>query len=340
VDAGEVEYGDERIPPSIFSMKAFPLSEQRVAVTFENITATVRARRALQESESRFRGAFHSSSVGMALTSLDGSFVQVNERLGEMLGYSTEELMRIGVAGISEPADLEVDRELAAEMIAGTRDSFQREKRYVRKDGSSVWGELTSSVVRTYDGAATHVVSHVQDITERMEANMLFAATFERSVVPMLIADDDRRIVDINNAGVQLIGVEYDEAVGLAIDDLLPDAPVPADWAAFRAEGTLAAEVTMRRPDGVRRRIEFTATADIRPGRHIAVVRDLSHQKELEAQLRQAQKMEAVGRLAGGIAHDFNNLLTAITGYSEFLVSGLDDPRLRRHAEEITKASS
>ena len=340
VDAGEVEYGDERIPPSIFSMKAFPLSDQRVAVTFDNVTAKVRARRALQESESRFRGAFHSSSVGMALTSLTGSFVQVNERLAEMLGYSTDELMRIGVAGITEPADLEVDRALAAEMIAGTRDSFQREKRYVRKDGSSVWGELTSSVVRTYDGTPTHVVSHVQDITERMEANMLFAATFERSVVPMLIADDDRRIVDINNAGVQLIGVDYDDAVGLVIDDLLPDAPVAADWAAFRAEGTLAAEVTMLRPDGARRRIEFTATADIRPGRHIAVVRDLSHQKELESQLRQAQKMEAVGRLAGGIAHDFNNLLTAITGYSEFLVSGLDDPRLRRHAEEITKASS
>jgi len=340
VDAGEMEYGDERIPLSVFSMKAFPLSDKRVAVTFENVTAMVRARRALQESESRFRGAFHSSSVGMALTSLTGTFVQVNERLAEMLGYTTDELMRIGVAGISEPADFEIDRAFAAEMIAGTRDSFQRETRYVRKNGSTVWVELTASVVRTYDGTAAHVVSHVQDITERMEANMLFAATFERSVVPMLIADDDRRIVDINNAGVQLIGVEYDDALGLAIDDLLPDSPVTADWATFRNKGTLAAEVTMRRPDGTRRRIEFTATADIRPGRHIAVVRDLSHQKELEAQLRQAQKMEAVGRLAGGIAHDFNNLLTAITGYSEFLVSGLDDPRLRRHAEEITKASS
>ncbi|HEY5294397.1 MAG TPA: PAS domain S-box protein [Gaiellaceae bacterium] len=340
VDAGEVEYGDERIPPSVFSMKTFPLSERRVAVTFENVTAMVRARRALQESESRFRGAFHSSSVGMALTSLTGSFVQVNERLAELLGYTTEELMRIGVVGITEPADLEIDRALAAELIAGTRDSFQRNKRYVRKNGSTVWAELTASVVRTYDGAATHVVSHVQDITERMEANMLFAATFERTVVPMLVADDDRRIVDINSAGLQLLGVEHDDALGLSIDVLLPDSPVTEDWAAFRAEGTLAAEATMRRPDGARRRIEFTATADIRPGRHIAVVRDLSHQKELESQLRQAQKMEAVGRLAGGIAHDFNNLLTAITGYSEFLVSGLDDPRLKRHAEEITKASS
>ncbi len=294
----------------------------------------------LRESEARFRGAFHASSLGMALTTLDGDFVQVNDKLAEMLGYSVDELYGLGVRGVTHPDDLEVDLERAAQLRNGEIDSYRREKRYRRKNGSTLWAELTVSLVAGHDGEPTHVVSHVQDITAQREANLLFAATFERSIVPELIADDERRIVDLNQSGAELLGVSHEEAEGLIVDDLLPDAPVAELWEAFLETGALEAEATLHRPDGSIRLIEFTATANVRPGRHIAVVRDLTRQKELEGQLRQAQKMEAVGRLAGGIAHDFNNLLTAISGYSEFLIEGETDPRLRRHAEEIKKAAA
>ncbi len=339
VDAGEVEYGDDRIEQGVFWVKAFPLPGRRIAMTFENVTERVRARRALQESESRFRGAFQSTSVGMALTNLDGTFVQVNERLATMLGYSVDGLMQKTVREITHPDDLETDIQFAAEMRAGERTEWEREKRYIRSDGSVVWGHASVAVVE-YDGTPTHVVSLVQDITAQKDASLLFEATFERSVVPLLVADDSRRLVDLNAAAAELLGVSHDEALGLSLDALLRDESVAELWADFLESGTLEAEVSLVRPDAAECRIEFVATANVRPDRHIAVVRDLTRTKELEMQLRQAQKMEAVGRLAGGIAHDFNNLLTAIAGYSEFLIEGLEDERLRRHADEIRKAAA
>jgi PAS domain S-box-containing protein len=229
VDLGEVEYGDARIRPGVFTLKAFPLADNRVAVTFENVTDGVRARRALQESEARFRGAFHSSSTGMALNALDGRFVQVNDRLAELLGYTPHELVRLNAAEVVHPEELHLDRALGRELRNGERNAYLREARLVRKDGGDVWARIGVSLVRDYEGAPVHFVTHVEDVTER---------------------------------------------------------------------------------------------------------------RALEHQLRQAQKMEAVGRLAGGIAHDFNNLLTAIAGYSEFLIGGLEDERLRQHAEEIKRAAA
>jgi len=340
IDAGEVAYGDERVPPSIFSMRLFPLPEDRIAIAFDNVTEVAEARQALEQSEARFRGAFYSSSLGMALGTLDLALLQVNDALTQMLGYTADELCSLGVRGITHPADLEEDLEQFERFRTGESDSYQREKRYVRKNGSTFWGELTVSLVRTSDGQPAHTVSHVRDISSQKEANLLFEATFSRSVVAKLIADDNRRLVDLNSAAEGLLGVQHDEALDLTIDQLLADESVEDAWEVFLQIGAIEAEVTLHRPDGAKRRVEFAATANVRPGRHVAVVRDLTRQKELEEQLRQAQKMEAVGRLAGGIAHDFNNLLTAITGYSEFLIAGQTDERLRRYAEEIRKAAA
>jgi signal transduction histidine kinase len=126
----------------------------------------------------------------------------------------------------------------------------------------------------------------------------------------------------------------------MRVDDVVAEPLLPELWEAFHRDGSRDGEVRLRTRDGGVRDVAFSATANVQPGRHLGSLRDLTAQKRLEEQLRQAQKMEAVGRLAGGIAHDFNNLLTAIAGYGELLSAALEDGPLRRHAEEITKASA
>jgi PAS domain S-box-containing protein len=339
VDMGEVEYADDRVSPRVLAMKMFALGPTRIAVTFENVTARVHAARALSESEERFRGAFDAPSAGMALVERDGRFVQINDRLAEMLGYEREELLRLGTRAIIHPDDGPLVARLEQELEESDTGTLEAERRYVRKDGSIMWSHIAVATVRDYDGNPRHRVLNVIDITRRKAAEQLYSASFERSAVPMIILDDNRLLTDVNDAATELFGIPVDESLGLALDAFLPDQPVERRWQRFVERGSAEGETVVVRPDGGRRLIEFTATANVQPGRHMVVIRDLTRQRDLELQLLQAQRMEAVGRLAGGIAHDFNNLLTAIGGYSEFLAERIDDPKLRRHAEEIRRAA-
>ncbi len=314
----------------------------------EELDERKRIASALQESEARFRGAWESAAVGMALVSLDGRYIELNSRYAEILGYSEDELRPLSFRDATHVDDRAFDEQQRRRLLSGEVRSFEHDKRYLRADGAIVWGHISVSAVRGDDDQPLHFVSQLQDVTERKEleislheSEQLFSEAFESSLVPEMIVDDDRHFVDGNPKACELLGLDRSKVASLRVDDVVgPDVNVAHAWERFLADGSKTGELTLRRADGAERTVEFTATADVQPGRHFALLRDLTEQKELEVQLRQAQKMEAVGRLAGGIAHDFNNLLTAISGYSEFLITGLaDDDKLRPHAEEVKRAA-
>ena len=175
IDRGEVEYGDDEVERKIFSVKAFPLPGRRVAVTFEDVTDIARARLALQTSEARFRGAFGSASVGMSLTSLDGQFVQVNERLAEILGYTVPELMEMTFRDVSHPDDVERDAAYVAEMRAGLRTEWEDERRYIRKDGAIVWGQASGALIDEPGGTGARRLARPGHHARR-EAESIFGA--------------------------------------------------------------------------------------------------------------------------------------------------------------------
>ena len=120
----------------------------------------------LRESEERFRGSFEFSGIGMAIVSLDGTWLQVNQSLLDMLGYEKEELLEMSFQDITHPDDLDSDLELLKETLAGKRRAYSMEKRYLDKSGSIIWAHLTVSLVRDTDGEPVHFVSQIENLTK------------------------------------------------------------------------------------------------------------------------------------------------------------------------------
>ncbi|HSJ56479.1 MAG TPA: PAS domain S-box protein [Anaerolineae bacterium] len=125
---------------------------------------------ALQVSQARFLTIFENAAIGIALIDTDGRVVTSNPALQQMLGYSAEELQDMNVDDFIHRDDLSTRDELFRELIAGTRNHFKMERRYVRKDGTAIWVQPTVSVVRTAQGAARYAIKMVEDVTEQRRA--------------------------------------------------------------------------------------------------------------------------------------------------------------------------
>ena len=138
-------------------------------------TKQVEARRALADSEARFRATFENAPVGVALVGTEGSILRANNSIARMLGYSVEELTTRAFQDITHPDDLANSLAVLNKALAGEAESYGIEKRYVRKDGGIVWASHNAGCVRKTDGGVDYFVSVVQDITDRKRAEARLA---------------------------------------------------------------------------------------------------------------------------------------------------------------------
>ena len=125
---------------------------------------------ALRESEQQFRSTFNQAAVGIAHVSPEGNWLQVNERLCEIVGYSREELLQKTFQDITYPDDLNIDLDYVQQMLANEIQIYSLEKRYICKDQSLIWINLTVSLVRASDGSPKYFISVVEDISQRQQA--------------------------------------------------------------------------------------------------------------------------------------------------------------------------
>jgi PAS domain S-box-containing protein len=318
-----------------------------------------RTNQALQTSESRFRAAFEQVAVGMNEVSLDGRFQRVNERFVEITGYAREDLMQLTYGDLTHPDDRAADQTHVAAVVSGEKASCRWEKRYIRRDGAIIWVAVTASLLRDSAGAPMYMLGVVEDITASVRAKEALRQTEERFREVVEHAPDGILVVTgvegryLNPAAALMFGAESAaRLIGSSVLDrvfaehragardrltqVMAGHPVPAQ------------ERNFLRVNGEVFPVEVSATPIMYDGQPSALVffRDLTDRRRaeeerarLEQRLRQAQKMESVGRLAGGVAHDFNNHLTVINGYCDMLLDALgpDDP-LREELGEIRAA--
>lgn len=153
---------------------------------YADITLRKRDEKALRESEERFRSIFESAAAPMAIIAIDGTLLQANRAAYRFLGYAEDVMQNFNIDNITHPADREKTHEQYEELKSGNRSFIDYEKRYLRKDGSTVWGHTTMATVRDPDGSLLYFVALTQDITERQKADqmkdeMLSAVSHEMS---------------------------------------------------------------------------------------------------------------------------------------------------------------
>jgi PAS domain S-box-containing protein len=167
--------------PVLVGFSLFGSARRHTAAFVLDLTSQKRAEREIRDSEARFRATFDNAAVGIALLSRNGHWLQVNDRLCDIVGYTRQELLASDFQAITHPADLPVDMALAEEVAHGMRSCYTLEKRFLRKDGSWAWVNLTVSAKRTDDGVFDHFISVIEDISKRHDAEEALQAALNAS---------------------------------------------------------------------------------------------------------------------------------------------------------------
>src|SRR5438309_1538057 len=311
------------------------------------------AEAALARSEQRFRSLVGLSSDVITLLDRDGRITYSSHSMHPTLGYEPGERIGHSVFELIHPDDRATAEPLLREVMAQPDRVARADVRGQHKDGS--WRELeVVAVNRLEDAAVAAVVVTYHDVTDRKRAeeqlrraNNRLEAVVQASPLAIVPLDPEGIVQTWNPAAERLFGWTAQEVTGT----LLPTVPA-GDEPAFResrrrvmqGEPLTGMEMVRKKKDGTTVTVNlFGAPLRDAAGRVTGVLglmEDVTGVKRLEQQFFQAQKMEAVGRLAGGVAHDFNNLLTVITSYSDLLLEelGAGDPK-REDVTQIRKAS-
>jgi PAS domain S-box-containing protein len=314
-----------------------------------------KAEKSIRKNSEEIFDLYNNAPCGYHSLNKKGVFLRINDTELKWLGYEREEI--IGTKkfiDILSPESVKIINDYS--LNSGNPDGLKDiELEVIRKDNTSMWVLLNETVIIDVNNNYLMSRSTLYDITERKFSEealkiqkLLFQQLFKNTVSGILLLDNKYNIIDVNNSYQNIFQYSSSEIIGQNFMELIMPDKLTEELEYLsklsQNRGVFQREICRKRRDGEELFLDFIGIPilieDALAGVYIVYFDNTEH-KKLEQQLRQSQKMEALGTLAGGIAHDFNNLLTIISGSASLLKRKIAEPEaLKNHVENILSAAN
>ena len=302
------------------------------------------AEKALLESEQKFRHSFHFANTGMCLVALDGKILQVNAKLCQIMGYEADDLEQKTIYEITHEKDIPLTRKIYSDSIKGKLESAEFEKRYIHKDGSEIWANITISLAVDQKKQPLYFVLHIQDVTQkRIDEDLIrkLSISIEQSPTMIMITDLHGQIEYVNPKFLEVTGYSIGEVI-YNYPSILRSGKMSSEfykslWNTINSGKTWKGELQNKRKNGEL----YWDSSTISPvtdekgevTHFLAIKEDITARKAMEDDLIKAKnRAEESDRLKSAflatISHELRTPLNAIIGFSELMQAGNLDVKI------------